>query len=291
MDWLTATKSFQLLVEHGSFTAAADVAEVSPSAMSKRIEWLEKQLGATLFIRTTRQVNLTEVGSEFLPKAKSFLKQFDSMVSDTRQSSSQPSGLLKIAATLIAGSSLLMPHIKQFLALYPEVKIQLDVLPFGDVPDLEHDLVICRKYENFNSTAHKGAHLISYDIGLYGSPEYLSSHPTISCISDLAQHKMIMTNHFRKIGKIEFTNGKYYPLSNYNFVTDNVEALLYATINGMGLLFASPLYLKSELEQGLLVPILPHLETAEMQLWGFYPSSEFIPLKTRLFLDFLKQRL
>jgi DNA-binding transcriptional LysR family regulator len=291
MDWLTATKSFQLLVEQGSFTAAADIAEISPSAMSKRIDWLEKQLGSSLFVRTTRQVNLTEVGSNFLPKAKSFLKQFDSMLSETRQSSSQPSGLLKIAATLIAGSTLLMPHIKDFLALYPEVKIQLDVLPFGDVPDLEHDLVICRKFENFNSTAHKGTHLISYDIGLYGSPDYLKRHPKINKVSDVAQHKMVLTNYFRKMGKLEMGNGEYCSLNNYNFVTDNVEALLYATVNGMGLLFASPLYLKPELEKGLLVPILPELETAEMQLWGFYPSSEFIPIKTRLFLDFLKERL
>jgi DNA-binding transcriptional LysR family regulator len=291
MDWLTATKSFHLLVEHGSFTAAADVAEISPSAMSKRIDWLEKQLGISLFVRTTRQVNLTEVGSEFLPKAKSFLKQFESMVSETKQNSGQPTGLLKIAATLITGSSLLMPHIKDFLASYPEVKIQLDVLPFGDVPDLEHDLVICRKFENFNSSAHKGTHLISYDIGLYGSPEYLANHAKIKKVGDVAQHKVLLTNYFRKMGKLEMGNGEYCPLTNFNFVTDNVEALLYATVNGMGLLFASPLYLKTELKKGLLVPILPELETSEMQLWGFYPKSDFMPVKTRLFLDFLKDRL
>lgn len=289
MDWLTAIKSFNLLVENSSFTAAASIAEVSPSAMSKRIEWLENQLGLTLFIRTTRQVKLTEAGTAFLPRSHALLKQFESMVSEVQQSASQPSGILRVAATLVVGGTILMPYIESFLKLYPEVKIQLDVLPFGDVPDLAHDLVLCRKYENFNSSAHKGTKLISYEVGLYGAPDYLANNQEIRTLADIPKHKMILTNYYRKLGFIEMNNGQSCNLSNYNFVSDNVEALLYAATTGMGIFFAAPLYIKEELEKGLLVPILPEIKTTEMELWGFYPKSEFIPIKTRLFLDFLKE--
>jgi len=291
MDWLTATKRFCLLVKHGSFTEAGNVAEVSASAMSKRIDWLEKQLGLTLFVRTTRQVNLTEVGTEFLPRAHSLLNQFDSMVTETQQSALHPSGLLKIAATLAVGSSILMPHIEAFLKLYPAVKIQLDVLPFGVGPGLDHDLVLCRKVEEFNSTAHRGVKLISYKMGLFASPEYLASHKKITRISDLNEHKMILSNFYRKVGQLEMESGEVCPLTHYNFVSDNMEALLYAVVNGMGLLFSAPMYIKNELAQGKVIRILPEVHTAEMRLWAFYPNTAFMPVKTRLFLDYLKERL
>ena len=291
MDWLTATKSFCLLVHKGSFTQAANLAEISPSAMSKRIDWLEKQLGLSLFVRTTRQVNLTEAGSDFLPRAQSLLKQFDAMLCDTQQSASNPSGMLNIAATLPVGSSILMPHIEAFLALYPLVKIQLDVLPFGEAPDLDHDLVICKKQDDFNSAAHKGTMLITHQMGLYAAPQYLTQHKKISCLADVSEHKIIMTSSYRKMGRIEMENGEVCLLNNFNFVSDHRDPLLYAAVNAMGLIFVSPIYIKNELEQGLLVRLLPAIKTAKTQLWAFYPNTEFMPVKSRLFLDFLKQRL
>ncbi|KGJ95993.1 LysR family transcriptional regulator [Thalassotalea sp. ND16A] len=291
MDWLTATKSFCLLEKHGSFTEAANIAEITASAMSKRIDWLEKQLGLSLFIRTTRQVNLTEVGAEFLPKAHALLRQFDSMIIETQQSALHPSGLLKVTASLAIGSTILMPHIEEFLKLYPLVKIQLTVLPTGNQPDLDSDLVLCRKLDEFNSTAHCGTNLISYKLGLFASPEYLETHKKITKLEDLSEHKMVLSNYYRKAGRLELDNGQMCTLSNYSFVSDHFEALVYAVVRGMGVTFAPTIYIQKELEQGKVVRILPELQSDEMQLWGFYPNSEFMPIKTRLFLDYLKEKL
>jgi len=291
MDWITATKSFNLLVEHGSFSAAAEVAEITASAMSKRIDWLEKQLGISLFVRTTRRVNLTEAGEEFLSRSLSLINQFDDMISETQQFASKPSGTLRIAANSVVGSAILMPCIETFVALHPEVTIHLDILPFGEFPDLDHDLVICRKFDAFNSSAHKGTRLINYRIGLFAAPSYLAKHKPITKLADINAHKMIMTHYYRRQGKLEMANGESCQLTNYNFISDNVEALLYAATRGMGLFFATPLYLKRELSQGLLVPVLPHLDGQEAELWGYYPNKKYMPIKTRLFLDFLKQQL
>jgi DNA-binding transcriptional LysR family regulator len=291
MDWLAATKSFCLLAEHGSFTKAAHLTDISPSAMSKRIDWLEKQLGLSLFIRTTRQVTLTEQGADFLAKAKNIVSQFDNMITEAQQGAYQPSGMLKIAATLPVGSSILMPHIESFLRLFPGIKIQLDVLPIGEGPKLDHDLVICRKYDDFDSATHKGVKLISYDIGLFGAPSYLAKHSEITCLADASTHNMVLGSHFKKSGYIEMANGESCSLKNCNFVSDHLDALLYAAVNAIGLLFISPLYIKKELTQGKLVRVLPELKSAECQLWAFYPSMAFMPNKSRLFLDFVKERL
>ena len=291
MDWLAATKSFCLLAEHGSFTKAAVLTDISPSAMSKRIDWLEKQLGLSLFIRTTRQVSLTEQGSDFLVKAQGVVNQFDNMITEAQQGAQQPSGMLKIAATLPVGSSILMPYIEGFLSLYPGIKIQLDVLPIGEGPKLDHDLVICRKYDDFDSATHKGMKLISYDIGLFAAPSYLAKHNKITSLAGAATHNMVLGSHFKKRGYIDMANGEVCPLTNFNFVSDHLDALLYAAVNAIGLLFISPLYIKKELEQGKLVRVLPEYKSTECQLWAFYPNMAFMPNKSRLFLDFLKARL
>lgn len=59
----------------------------------------------------------------------------------------------------------------------------------------------------------------------------------------------------------------------------------------MGLLFIPPIFIEKELAQSKVVRILPEMQSAEMQLWAFYPNTEFIPVKTRLFLDYLKEKL
>ena len=268
MDWLTAVKSFCLLAENGSFTKAAQLTDISPSAMSKRIDWLEKQLGLSLFVRTTRQVNLTEQGNDFLAKAQGVINQFDNMITEAQQGAQQPSGLLKIAAPLPVGSSILMPYIDDFLTLYPGIKIQFDVLPIGEGPKLDHDLVICRKYDDFDSASHKGVKLISYNTGLYGAPKYLAKHKKITSLAEASEHNMVLGSHFKKMGYIEMANGETCQLKNFNFVSDHLDALLYAAVNAIGLLFISPLYIKKELAQGKLVPVLPEQKSKEFQFMG-----------------------
>ena len=291
MDWLTATRSFCHVVEYGSFTKASEVADVSPSAISKRIEWLESKLGTTLFFRTTRKIHLTEAGDAFLPRANELIRQFDDMVSVTRFGADTPSGVLRIAAPLSSGSAVVMPHIKEFLELYPEVTIQLDVLTFGEHPDLDHDIVICRKREDFNSAAHRGVKLRTYRMGAYASPDYLASHPPITCLKDLDDHKKIIAGFQRQVGYLAMNNGDELSLSNHNFVSDNFDALLYAAVNGMGVIFATRVYVKPQVDAGLLVRVLPEHKSTDRELWAFYPKTAHTPLKTRLFLDFLKERL
>jgi DNA-binding transcriptional LysR family regulator len=184
-----------------------------------------------------------------------------------------------------------MPHIKAFLDLHPAVKIQLDVQSFGTNPDLDHDLVICRLKEDFDSIAHRGVKLKSYRMGIYASPEYIRTHPAISTFKDLEQHKAIIADFQRRQGSLEMNGGESISLANHNFVSDNLDALLYAAVSGMGLIYATGDYIKREIAAGQLVRVLPEVTSTERQLWAFYPKSEHMPLKTRLFLDFLKQQL
>ncbi len=291
MDWLTATQSFCLVVQHGSFTQAAAVEEISASAMSKRIDWLEKQLGLSLLIRTTRHVSLTEAGHNFRPKAQALLKQFTAVVSETQQYNAKPAGLLKITASQVIGSIIVMPHILAFQRKYPDITVQLGVMPLANNPDLDHDLIICRKRDGFDSANHRGSPLLSYTMGLFAAPGYLQRHSPINTLTDLAQHKLLISGIQKRLGTERMSNGENLSLDSYGFVSDNIEALLFAAINEMGITFAPPEFINSQLENGLLKQVLPEVFCIPRELWCFYPKTEFMPLKSRLFLDFIKDRV
>ncbi|MFC3032778.1 LysR family transcriptional regulator [Pseudoalteromonas fenneropenaei] len=291
MDWLNAARSFTWLAQTGSFTKAAEQLSISPSAMSKRIDWLEQQLGQSLLVRTTRQVNLTEQGLAFLPKAQRWINDFDAMLDDAQSAHTEPQGSLKIAATQAVGSTVLMPNIKSFLALYPRLTIHLNVLPPGAPPDLHHDLVITRYHEEFDSTAHVGKRLIDYQMQIFAAPDYLKQHPPITTLKEVAKHKMLLTNYYQKKGGLILDDGRVFTFENYNFVTDHLDAILKAAIQGMGLIFISPHYIEREVQLGLLVPVMPQVRSAVKQLWAYYPKASFTPYKTKLFIEHLKTNL
>ncbi len=291
MDWINTTRSFCHVAQSRSFTEAAKAEAVSPSAISKRIEWLEKNLGATLFIRTTRHIHLTEAGEAFLQRANCFIKQFDTMVSETRDGANSPSGLLRIAAPLSTGSSVLMPHIEDFLSRYGKMKVQLDVQAFGTNPDLDHDLVICRKREDFNSAAHKGVKLKSYRMSIFAAPSFLERIGEINDLRDIERYNIIVAGFQARLGIIEMDNGEELSVANHNFISENLDAMLYAACRGMGFILATPDYIRRETDTGQLVKVLPQYQSAERELWAFYPKSDHMPLKSRLFLDLLKSKI
>ncbi|PCK33039.1 LysR family transcriptional regulator [Pseudoalteromonas piscicida] len=291
MDWLTGVRSFHRVVEFGSFTKAAEEEGISASAISKRIDWLEQQLGLSLFIRTTRQINLTEAGQQFLPKAAAWLAQFDSLLDHGQELNQELSGSLKIASTLAVGSTILMPNIESFLSRYPKLKIHLNVIAPGAHPDLNHDLVITRYYEAFDSSSHKGSRLIDYQMQIFGAPHYLKQHKPIESLDDLRQHKMLLSSYYHKLGGIILESGDVFQFDNYNFVSDQLNAMLTAAVQGLGLVFISPSYVQRELDQGLLVPVLPEVKSETKQLWAYYPKANYTPYKTQLFIKHLKIQL
>lgn len=291
MDWYTAVNSFKYVAKQRSFSDAALHLGVSASAVSKRIEWLEQQLKSSLLIRTTRRVSLTEAGEAFLKNADIWLAQFDNMIDSVQGSNALPQGVLKIAAPQAVGSSLLLPNINRFLAAYPTMRVQLDVLIPGEMPDLEHDIVITRYHEEFDSTSHKGTRLIDYEMMLFASPEYLAKNGPINSINELAKHNILLNNYYMQKGAITLANNQLFEFNNVNFVTDNVDAILKAALLGMGLIFISPHFVTRELDSAALVPVLPDIKTQQQALWVYYPNSSYTPLKTTLFINHLRQSL
>lgn len=120
------------VAEHGSFTRAATALNLSQPALTVQVRALEEQLGLRLFDRNTRNVSLTRIGRELQPELRRILREFDTLLAETRQLARMGAGMVRIAVLPSFASSLLPDIIAGFRALHPEIGFTLrDVIASG----------------------------------------------------------------------------------------------------------------------------------------------------------------
>src|SRR3569833_4389329 len=122
---LDGVEVFLGVAEHRSFRKAAAALGVTPSAISQAVRALEARIGATLFIRTTRSVGLTEAGERFLARAKPAFEELIAASEVARDLGQRPSGLLRLAVPRGVVPVLLEPLLASFAKAYPEVAVEI----------------------------------------------------------------------------------------------------------------------------------------------------------------------
>ncbi|WP_276655042.1 LysR family transcriptional regulator, partial [Thalassospira lucentensis] len=143
MDRAAEMEIFVHAVEEGSFSAAARTMRLSPSAVSKYISRLEDRLGARLLMRTTRQLSLTEEGRAFYERARTILTEIEEAEEVVTQLYAAPRGTLRINASVAFTKMQVVPLIPEFLARYPDVRIELTLDDkFTDLVNDGYDLAI-----------------------------------------------------------------------------------------------------------------------------------------------------
>ncbi len=289
MDWIQSVHSYIRVVDEGSFNGAARKMNTTSSAISKRVHWLEERIGVQLLKRTTRTVTQTEAGALFYERAKMQLEEWQSIVDETRSVSQSPAGLLKIGATLAVGSKFLVQYLNDFLRMYPDIRIQLITTTPGQLPELSLDLFISRELEQLNSLSFKATPLFEHKAGFYASPSYIETHGEPKTIEELTSHNALIWGE-RPQREITLTQGKRIMLSG-NFATTNPEAMFYAAKNSMGILVTNDVMIKDDLNNGTLRRILPSITADEATVYAYYPKLDYQHTRTKLFLDYLKERL
>jgi len=116
---------FVQVAEKGNFTLAGRALALSPSVVSRRIHELEESLGATLFVKSTRQMSLTDAGEAFYKRCTRALSDLNEGVSVVNSLYGKPSGTLRVSAVWGFAETVLMPLIPDFLGRYPELRLKL----------------------------------------------------------------------------------------------------------------------------------------------------------------------
>jgi DNA-binding transcriptional LysR family regulator len=126
-DTTTALRAFRLVAENASFTRAAAMLNLTPSALSQTLAQLEEHLDVRLLQRTTRRVGLTEEGRQLLERIARPLSEIEAALERTRQQNGQPSGRLTVTASRVAAYTFIEPILPDFLQRYPEIVLDLRI--------------------------------------------------------------------------------------------------------------------------------------------------------------------
>ncbi|GAL16936.1 transcriptional regulator LysR family [Vibrio maritimus] len=222
MDWISCVNTYIRVVEEGSFNGAARRLNTTSSAISKRIHWIEDRIGVQLLKRTTRSVTQTEAGALFYERAKDSLDRFQSIIDETRSVNETPAGLLKIGATIAVGSKFLVQYLNDFLAQYPDIRIQLTTTVPGELPTSNLDVFISRELETLNSLSMKQTALFEQRIGFYAAPSYIEEFGEPQTVEELKQHNILIWGE-RPQREYKISKSQRIMLSG-NFATTNPEA-------------------------------------------------------------------
>ena len=291
---LGSIELFCLAAELGSFTAAAVAAGVTPPAVSRTVFRLEERLGVRLFVRTTRQIRLTEEGRIYFEQSRRALAQF---VEAERQISGQraaPSGLLRISLPTPYAHYRVLPILPAFRAQYPDVEVDVHISNHNvDFADDTYDLSVRgRAPDDSNLIARK---LEDAEMVVVAAPGYLRRAGTPRKLEDLQQHECIqfdVPSSGRKLPWVFQVNGEETDLLTSGTYGTSEDALGGATLAraGAGLFQTYRFVVEQDLRDGTLVEVLQDYGGSTRPFVLLYPSARHVTRRVRVFVDFLVEK-
>jgi len=292
MDKFEAMRAFTQVVDANGFAAAARKMGLSRSVVNKQVINLEKQLGTRLLHRSTRQVTATETGLAFYERCKQILNDLDEAISSVTELQESPVGNLRINAPMSFGTLHLSKVIAEYMALYPEVHVELVLNDrFVDLIEEGFDITI-RVGEPLTSTS-----LIAKDIAparrvVCASRDYLNAHGEPSHPNELKQHRCLHYGYQDSGSQWRIIGPDYDQSVAINCVmwSNNGEVLRDAAINDQGIALLPTFIAGQALQTGQLTAILPNYSAVDISVSMLYPRHRHLSAKVRFFVDLLEKR-
>ena len=288
MDRLTSLTAFVRVVDSGGFSAAGRHLNMSTTMVSNHVQSLEDRLGARLLNRTTRKVSLTEIGKAYYDRCTQILADLEQADDVAGAMQSTPRGTLRIyTATHII--PFIAPVVGEFLAAYPDVKVDLTMGErVIDILDEGFDIAVRLTPPPDSSLIVRS--LATWRHVLCCSPSYLEKHPRPQQLSELSQHNCVRHALYPFEDGWHFADRKGAPAVvrvSGNLLTNSGETLRLAALEGAGISLAAGFLVHDDLETGQLVRLLPEYRTVEFSMNAVYPHRHHLSAKVRTFIDLL----
>lgn len=292
MDRLSAIEAFVRVAETASFSAAARKLGTSKSAISRHVSALETRLGARLFHRTTRALTLTEAGQGYLERARRVLADLEEADLAVGQLQAAPRGRLRINAPMSFGFLHLAPAIPDFLALYPEVDVDLSMNDrFVDLVDEGFDVAV--RIGTLANSSLIARRLAPIRRVVCASPDYLARRGVPATPDALKVHDCLPNTNIAVLHEWRFASpeGRPWPVEiRGRMSANNGDALRVAALRGLGLTFLPTFIVGADLQAGTLTSVLDDFVPQDMTLNAVYPHARHLSPKVRAFVDFLVHR-
>lgn len=282
---------FSVLMRCGSLAAAARELQVSPPAVSKRLAALEARLGVTLLNRTTRRLALTYEGETYLAQARRILGEIEALERELHGARSEPTGLLRVNATLGFGRMHVAPAIAAFSRHYPKVEVQLQ-LSVNPPPLTEDAFDVCVRFGE-PPDARVIARLLAPNRRLLcASPAYLQREGTPRTPQELAAHNIIAIRQGDEaFGTWRLRSGKRVETVRVrgNLGTNDGEIAVSWALSGHGIVLRAEWDVARYLRSGRLRQVLENWQAPPADIHAVYPVRHQGTARVRTFVDHLAQ--
>jgi len=281
-------REFVAVVEHGSFTAAADALNVSTAFVSREVKRLEERLDARLLHRSTRKSTLTEIGRIYYTRGLEIRDMLDALESDVADMQGQLIGHIRITAPGLYADRYVAPALAEFANKYPDVSIELDTgMQVVDIIADGYDLAVrMSALEDSSLVARKVA---PRRIMVCASPGYLIRHGRPQEPDDLRKHRCLTFPDMP--WRFLYPDGVRTVKVKGPWCSDNGRALIAAAERGLGLIRMTDYYMAAQLRRGELELVLEDYEVEDAATWLVYPARDQLPTRVRFLIDFLAERL
>jgi DNA-binding transcriptional LysR family regulator len=301
MDYFASLRAFARCVDLGSFSKAAAEEGAKVSTISRYITALEADLGVALFNRSTRRLHLTEAGGVLYSHAVKVLAGLDEARAETASLNRSPRGLLRVTMPGAFGRRHVMPHLPDFLAAYPDIRVD------ATLTDATVDLIESGTDVAIRIGALADSSLIARRFAAHhrlpvATPAYLSAAPPLEHPNDLASHACL------PFALQPSPNWHFSPRTGPRTDSETVsvrvdgamrandsEAIRGAALAGLGIALLPTWLVGEDIRDNRLTPLLCDWDGRialgpERAIWGVYPPKKVVSPKVKVFLDFVQDR-
>ena len=290
----TSSDDLQLLlavVDSGGFSAAADELNMQVSKLSRAVARIESQLKVTLMNRTTRHIELTEEGKQYVEQVRFGLQQLQKAEEEvSQQQGAKPKGRLRVDSASPFVLHQLVPLIRDFQQEYPD--IQLELTSSDSIIDLlEKRTDVAIRIGRLTDSSLHARYLGDSKMRLVAAPEYLARYGTPQHPDDLASHRLL--------GFLNAPNLNRWPLPGKPEISpylaaSNGETLRQLAVLGHGVACFSSFMLHEDIAAGRLIKVLPEFlidQPEREQVHAVYYRSSALSRRVLAFIDFIEERL
>ena len=293
---IDSLKLFVEVLQKRSFSDVARQHGVAPSSISRSISGLERQLGVRLLQRSTRKLVPTEAGQLYFERIAPLIMELELASTSAADLGQQPRGHLRVSAGITYGQVCLAPLLGELAERIPHLHVEL-VLTDAFLDLIEERIDVAIRVGTLKSSSHVARRLASMTMYICASPDYLKRHGEPRRPEDLLEHECLLFQRagydlnwtFKdrqgRLSEIEI-KGKY--------LINNSHSIRTCCVNGMGITLLPDWLINGELQSGQLVALFPDYQVTATEfgdaIWLIHPSQNYVPSKTRMFMDFMLEK-
>lgn len=283
--------TFVRIADLGSISRAARSLHLSVPMASRHLAWLEKELGASLVRRTTRQLDLTDAGRELLDRARVVLSGLEEARQSVRPGPGAM-GRLVLAVQPALGLAHIVPHVPAVLAQHP--RLQLDLRLEARMVDLLADgvdVAIRAGVAPPDSTSVIARRLGAYELVVCASPSFIEAHGRVESAAELARVPFVVLDTSPRVWEWETANGRESVVPAGRVHTNDFFALRELVLAGLGVGCLPSWLAQEDLRRGRLVRLLTRATSPSVDVVAYYHGNSRGSGPIRALLDFLEPRL